>query len=314
MEIGGWLRSLGLQQYEQAFRENDIDADTLRDLTADDLVGLGVTSIGHRRKLLAVIAASRGAASAQITETSSILVSNSVGAERRQLTVMFCDRVGSTALSSRLDPEDMHEIIGAYHRCCAEHITKAGGFVAKYMGDGVLSYFGYPQAHEDDPERAVRGALSLIEAVPKLRTGHDAELLVRISIATGVVVVGDLIGDGSARERGVVGETPNLAARLEALAEPGQLVISQSTRRLTGGLFEYRDLGTVALKGFAEPTQAWHVLCASTAESRFYAQHEAELTPLVGREEESELLHRRWRQACEGEGRVVLVSWSAIQN
>jgi class 3 adenylate cyclase/tetratricopeptide (TPR) repeat protein len=221
---------------------------------------------------------------------------------------MFCDLVGSTALSSRLDPEDMREVIGAYHRCCAEQITKAGGFVAKYMGDGVLAYFGYPQAHEHDAERAVRAGLRLVEAVPTLRPGHNASLQVRIGVATGLVVVGDLIGEGAAQEQGVVGETPNVAARLQALAEPGQVVISQRTRRLTGGMFEYQDLGRVALRGLADPTQAWQVVGASTVESRFEAHHGAALTPLVGREEELELLLRRWQRAKVGDGSVVLVS------
>ncbi len=229
-------------------------------------------------------------------------------AERRQLTVMFVDLVGSTALSARLDPEDMREIIGAYHRCCAEQITKAGGFVAKYMGDGVLAYFGYPQAHEDDAERGVRAALALIEAVAKLRARHHAALQVRVGLATGLVVVGDLIGEGDAQERGVVGETPNLAARLQALAEPGQVVISNSTRRLTGGMFEYHDLGKVSLKGLTEPVQGWRVLGTSEVESRFEAQRGAALTPLVGREEELQLLLRRWGQAKAGEGSVVLIS------
>jgi class 3 adenylate cyclase/predicted ATPase len=229
-------------------------------------------------------------------------------AERRQLTVMFCDLVGSTALSARLDPEDMREIIGAYHRCCAEQIAKAGGFVAKYMGDGVLAYFGYPQAHEDDAEQAVRSALALIEAVPNLRVRHDAALQVRVGVATGLVVVGDLIGEGAAQEQAVVGETPNLAARLQALAEPGQLVISNSTRRLTGGMFEYRDLGRVTLKGLGDPVQAWVVTGSSRIESRFEAHHETKLTPLVGREEELELLLHRWQRAKSGEGQVVLLS------
>jgi class 3 adenylate cyclase/predicted ATPase len=221
---------------------------------------------------------------------------------------MFCDLVGSTALSARLDPEDMREIIGAYHRCCADQITKAGGFVAKYMGDGVLAYFGYPQAHEDDAERAVRSGLSLIEAVPKLRASHNAPLRVRVGIDTGVVVVGDLIGEGAAQEQGVVGDTPNLAARLQGRAEPGQVVVSQRTRQLAGGLFDYRDLGKVTLKGLGEPLQAWQVAGASAVQSRFEAHHEASLTPLVGREEELDLLIRRWRQAASGEGRVVLLS------
>jgi len=229
-------------------------------------------------------------------------------AERRQLTVAFVDLVGSTALSAGLDPEDMRDIIGVYHRCCAEIITKSAGFVAKYMGDGVLAYFGYPQAHEDDAERSVRSALELIEAVPKLRTYHDIALQVRVGIATGIVVVGDLVGEGAAQEQGVVGDTPNLAARLQALAEPGQAVISQSTRRLTGGLFEYGNLGRVTLKGLPDPVQAWQVLRESAVQSRFEAQHEAGLMPLVGREEELDLLLHHWRQAASGEGRVVLLS------
>ncbi|HEV2547215.1 MAG TPA: AAA family ATPase [Stellaceae bacterium] len=227
-------------------------------------------------------------------------------AERRQLTVMFCDLVGSTALSARLDPEDMREIIGAYHRCCAEQITKAGGFVAKYMGDGVLAYFGYPQAHEDDAERAVRAGLALVDAVGQLQASE--RLRVRVGIATGLVVVGDLVGSGEAQERGVVGETPNLAARLQALAEPDVVVIAASTRRLTRGLFEYADLGAVAAKGFAEPVRAWRVLGESAAESRFEALHPAPLTPLVGREEEIDLLRRHWQRAKSGAGQVVLLS------
>ena len=221
---------------------------------------------------------------------------------------MFCDLVGSTALSARLDPEDMREIVVRFHRCCAEQTAKADGFVAKFMGDGVLAYFGYPQANEDDVERAVRAGLALVEAVPKLPTADDAALQVRVGIATGVVVVGDLIGEGAAREQGVVGDTPNLAARLQALAEPGQVVISQSTRRLAGGHFEYRDLGRVALKGISDLVQAWHVLGASAVESRFAAQHETSLAPLVGRDEELELLLRRWQRAKDGRGSVVLLS------
>jgi class 3 adenylate cyclase len=198
-------------------------------------------------------------------------------------------------------------IIGAYHRCCTEWIERNGGFVAKYMGDGVLAYFGYPQAHEHDAERAVRVGLSLVEAVPKLTTAAGATLQVRVGIATGLVVVGDLIGEGAAQEQAVVGETPNLAARLQALAELGVVVIASSTRRLTGGLFEYRDLGTVALKGFAENVPAWQVLGAGATESRFEALH-ATTTPLVGRGEEIDLLLRRWEQAKGGDGCVVLIS------
>jgi class 3 adenylate cyclase len=231
-------------------------------------------------------------------------------AERRQLTVMFCDLVGSTDLSARLDPEELREIIRDYHHCCAEAIAKAGGFVAKYLGDGVLAYFGYPQAHEYDAEHAVRAGLALTEAVPKLKTVSGVPLQVRVGIATGVVVVGDLLGEGAAQEQAVVGETPNLAARLQALAEPGAVVIASSTRRLTRGLFEYRDLGTVALKGFAEDVPAWQLLGAGSAESRFEALH-ATTTPLIGRDEEIDLLLRRWDQAKKADGSVVLISGEA---
>jgi len=224
---------------------------------------------------------------------------------------MFCDLVGSTALSARLDPEDMREIIGAYHRCCAEQVTKAGGFVAKYMGDGVLAYFGYPQAHEDDAERGVRSALSLIEAVRNLPTAHDASLRVRVGIATGLVVVGDLIGEGDAQERGVVGDTPNLAARLQGSAEPNTVVIAESTRRLLGNLFELEDLGSQSLKGIGGPVRAWAALRPRSMDSRFEAMHATGVTALVGRDEEGEMLHRRWQRAKAGEGQVVLLSGEA---
>ncbi len=232
-------------------------------------------------------------------------------AERRQLTVMFCDLVGSTALSARFDPEDMREIIGAYHRCCAEQITKAGGFVAKYMGDGVLAYFGYPQAHEDDAERAVRSGLTLVDAMSRLKTGHDAVLQVRVGIATGLVVVGDLIGEGAAQEQAVVGDTPNLAARLQGIAEPNTVVIADSTRRLLGNLFELEDLGPRDLKGIGGQVRAWVALRPSSMESRFEAMHATGVTALVGRDEESETLHRRWQRAKTGEGQVVLLSGEA---
>ena len=219
---------------------------------------------------------------------------------------MFCDLVGSTALSARLDPEDLREVIGAYHRCVAKVIGRGGGFVAKYMGDGVLAYFGYPRADEHDAERAVRAGLELVEKVAGLDTVAAAPLQVRIGIATGLVVVGDLIGQGASQEQAVVGETPNLAARLH-LAEPGTVVIAPSTRRLTGGLFEYEDLGAVELKGLGTPVMAARVVRGSAAESRFEALHGRDLTPLVGRDEELALLQRRWQQAKAGEGRVVVL-------
>ena len=207
-------------------------------------------------------------------------------AERRQLTVMFCDLVGSTAMSARLDPEEMRGIIGAYHRCCSELIERNGGFVAKYMGDGVLAYFGYPQAHEHDAERAVQAGLAIVEAAPKLVTLAGSPLHVRVGIATGLVVVGDLIGSGEAKERGVVGETPNLAARLQAIADPDTVVIAEGTRKLLGNIFELQDLGAKDLKGIAMPARAWAALRPSSAESRFEALHTAALNALVGRDEE----------------------------
>src|SRR5919199_446001 len=241
-----------------------------------------------------------------VGEPSAWPSARSPSAERRQLTVMFCDLVGSTALSARLDPEDLREVIAAYHKCVAEVVGHFGGFVARYMGDGVLVYFGYPQAHEDDAERAVRAGLALVEAVGRLGTREALEA--RVGIATGLTVVGDLIGSGVAQEHGIVGETPNLAARLQALAEPGSIVVDPLTRQLTGSLFECCDLGLVDLKGLPRPVQVARVLGERKVESRFEAFHPAALTPLVGREEEIELLLRRWRQIRQGEGRVVLIS------
>ena len=312
MDIGGWLRRLGLEQYETAFRENHIDDIVLPRLTAEDLKDLGIGSIGHRRKLLDAIALLRGdtATQAPPPEAPSTLPNSAQDtAERRHVTVMFSDLVGSTALSARLDPEDLREIISAYQKCVAETVQRFGGFVAKYMGDGVLVYFGYPQAHEDDAERAVRAGLELIQAVGGLKSG--APLQTRVGIATGLVVVGDLTGSGSAQEQAVVGETPNLAARLQGLAEPNTVVIAEGTRRLLGNLFELEDLGAKDLKGITDPVRAWAALRASSAEGRFEALHTTGLTALVGREEELELLVRRWSRAKTGEGQAVLLSGEA---
>jgi class 3 adenylate cyclase/tetratricopeptide (TPR) repeat protein len=307
-QIADWLRKLGMSEYAERFAENDIDASVLPELTDQDLKDLGV-SLGHRRKMLRAIR-DLGDVSVAVTASPAPVAAEPArreDAERRQLTVMFTDLVGSTALSTKLDPEDMRLVIGAYHKCVAETVARFDGFVAKYMGDGVLVYFGYPHAHEDDAERAVRAALNLVEAVPKLAMNAGSPLQVRVGIATGLVVVGDLIGSGAAQEQAVVGETPNLAARLQALAEPGAVVIGSGARRLTGGLFEYRDLGAFELKGFAENVPAWQVLREGAAESRFEALR-VTTTPLVGRDEEIDLLMRRWEQAKQGEGCVVLIS------
>jgi predicted ATPase/class 3 adenylate cyclase len=304
--ISDWLEKLGLSEYAQCFVENDIDFTILPDLTDQDLEKIGIVSLGHRRKMLRAIAELEGPALTASQAPAKRELRDE--AERRQLTVMICDLVGSTALSARLDPEDLRGVIGAYHTCIAEVIGRYQGIIARYMGDGVLVYFGYPQAHEDDAEQGVRAGLALVDAVANLRTDFDAALKVRIGIATGTVVVGDLIGEGAAQEQAVVGETPNLAARLQAAAEPGTVVISASTRRVTGGLFEYCDLGPVALKGWTEPTPAWQVVGASGAASRFEAQHTTKLTPLLGRDDEIEVLSRRWRDATQGEGRVVVLT------
>jgi len=315
MDIVVWLRSIGLGKYEAVFRENDIDETVLPSLTHENLKELGVASFGHRVKLLDAIAAlrsdasDRGPSSELKTAPAATSAAPEDRAERRQVTVMFSDLVGSTALSARMDPEDLREVISAYHKCVAETVRRLDGFVAQYLGDGVLVYFGYPEAHEDDAERAVRAGLELIAAVIALKT--QAALQTRVGIATGLVVVGDLAGSGQAQERRIVGETPNLAARLQGIAEPNTVVIAEATRRLLGNLFELKDLGARALKGVAEPVRAWVALRASTVESRFEALHPSGLTALVGREEETELLLRRWSRARSGEGQVVLISGEA---
>jgi class 3 adenylate cyclase/predicted ATPase len=276
----------------------------LPELTEADLEKLGVV-LGHRKRMLRAIAAFETRA-----PTRPAAASPAEGAERRQLTVMFCDLVGSTALSARLDPEDLREVLGAYHTAVAAEVERLGGFVAKYMGDGVLIYFGYPQAHEDDAERALHTGLALIDRISPLHT-QGATLAVRIGIATGLVVVGDLIGSGDSQERGVVGETPNLAARLQAMAEPNTVVIGEATRRLVGELFEYRDLGFVELKGLTDRVAVSQVLRPSAIESRFEALRTAQLSPLVGREEEIELLLRGWRRVKESDGQLVVISGEA---
>jgi class 3 adenylate cyclase len=308
VDIAAWLRGLGLEQYQPAFRANEIDEKVLPSLTSEDLREMGVVPIGHRRRLLDAIAAlSDGLPAAEATPVAAAAPAATAQAERRQLTVMFCDLVDSTALAARLDPEDLREVIAEYHRVVATVVAQFDGFVAKYMGDGVLVYFGYPQAHEDEAERGVRASLACIDAVGRLDV-KSVKLQARIGIATGLVVVGDLIGEGSAQEQSVVGETPNLAARLQALAGPDTVVIAASTRRLVGDLFEVRDIGPVEVKGITAPVPAWQVLRPSAVASRFEALRGSALTPLVGREEEIDLLLRRWARAKAGDGQVVLVS------
>ena len=309
-DVARWLQDLGLAQYARTFGDNDIDLEVLPHLSEHDLEKLGV-SLGHRKKMLHAIAALAGRSQPPLGASTAAPGAASrprAEAERRQLTVMFVDLVGSTELAGRLDPEDMGAVIRTYQACCSEAVERWDGHVAKYMGDGVLAYFGWPQAHEDEAERAVRAGLAIVEALARLETSAGDRLAARVGIATGLVMVGELIGAGTAQEQTVVGETPNLAARLQALAAPGSVVVSHVTRRLLGGLFELADLGPQRLKGFAGPLSAWRVEGEGLAEGRFEALHGQHLTPLVGREHELGILLERWAWAKDGDGQVVLLS------
>jgi class 3 adenylate cyclase/predicted ATPase len=313
MDIAGWLSSLGLGRYATTFAENEITPEALPHLSDADLKELGLR-IGARKLVLAAIAelgkadVSRPETAVRVEPTAGRGSASRPEAERRQLTVMFVDLVGSTALSGRLDPEEMGEVIRRYQNTAAGMITRLDGHVAKFMGDGVLAYFGWPRAHEDEAERAVRAGLAITAAVAKLTTPAKEPLAARVGIATGLVVVGDLVGEGAAQEEAVVGETPNLAARLQSLTEAGGVVVAGPTRRLLGERFELVDLGTHDLKGFARPVQAWQVDGESRAEGRFEALHGMRLTPLVGRDQELALLLDRWQRAKDGGGQVVLLS------
>src|SRR4051794_35931739 len=313
MDVAAWLRALGLDQYEAAFRANDVDAKVLPTLTVDDLKDLGITSVGHRRQLLIAIArlwddgAPVQAARLAGDHPASIPAADAVshGGERRQLTVMFCDLVGSTALSEKLDPEELRPLLHAYRTRCGDVIARYDGFVARYVGDGILTYFGWPAAHEDDAERAVRAALEIVETIRRASTTEA--LSVRIGIATGPVVVGEPAGVGN-QAKLAVGSTPNLAARLQGLAIADQIVIATSTRRLVGNTFDLSDLGEYGLKGIAEPVHAWRVEHLAVTESRFDAHHTGTgLTPLVGTDEEVDLLLRRRSPAKDSECQEALL-------
>ena len=319
-DIRAWLDGLGLGQYAEPFEENDLDLDLVPDLRDSDLEKLGVASMGHRKKLLRAIETLRAQAPSPNTaakasptvhqEPSAGALSGSQ-AERRQLTVMFCDLVGSTALSARLDPEDLREVLRHYQDAVAGVVTRYGGHVAKYLGDGVLAYFGWPQAYEDQAERAVRAGLDTVDAVSALEPRSDVALNARIGVATGQVVVGDLVGEAGREAGAVTGETPNLAARLQQLAEPDQVIIGATTHRLLGRALELADLGKHDLKGFPEPVPAWRVVGEGQMESRFDASHGLALTRFIGREQEIALLLERWQRAKDGEGQVVLLSGEA---
>jgi class 3 adenylate cyclase/tetratricopeptide (TPR) repeat protein len=305
-----WLESIGLGEYAQRFAENAIDFSILRDLTDQDLKELGVL-LGHRRKMLRSIAGLGEASNVLAGPATEPKAEARDEAERRHLTVVFCDLVGSTALSTSLDPEDMWRVVGSYQAAIAAVIGRYQGMIAQYMGDGVLAYFGYPVAQEDSAVQAVRAALEIVDRVATLRTDVGTALQVRIGIATGTVVVSKLLVSEISAEQATIGETPNLAARLQTLAEPGTILICPSTRQLTGGYFNYRDLGPLSLKGWSRPIAAAQVLGTSGVESRFEAMHANKLPSLFGREEEIDLLSRRWRQATREEGRVVVLTGEA---
>ncbi|WP_456780291.1 MULTISPECIES: adenylate/guanylate cyclase domain-containing protein [unclassified Bradyrhizobium] len=302
-QIAEWLEKLGLGQYALRFAENGIDLGVLPELTDEDFDRLGVL-LGHRRKMLRAIA--------DLNQAELIAAPVSPhDAERRHLTVMFCDLVGSTALSARLDPEDMWEVIRAYRAACAQVITTYDGAVARFIGDGILAYFGYPRAHEDDAERAVRAGLDVIAAIGKLETRAEEGVAVRIAIASGLVVVGDLVSGGASEEQALVGDAPNIAARLQSLAEPGVVVVAASTRRLLGNLFTLRNLGRREVKGISEPIAVWAVEGEPASESRFEAVRTARSIGFVGRKAEIEFALSRQQLAWQGQGQAVLISGEA---
>ena len=309
VDVARWLAEQGLGHHAEAFAANGIAGDVLRDLTDTDLKELGL-NLGDRKRLLKAIAAlDSGPTQNRIMPAEAIATAAIPReAERRQLTVTFVDLVGSTALSRRLDPEEMSQVLRDYQNTVAGEIACFEGHVAKFMGDGVLCYFGWPTAHEDAAERAVHAGLAIVTAVERLLLAVAERLAARVGIATGLVVVGDLVGTDEARERTVIGETPNLAARLQGVAAPGQVVVADGTRRLVGGLFEVQDLGEQSLKGFGEPVRVHRVIRPGVAEGRFEALHGASLAPMVGREQEIAVLTDRWRRAEAGEGQVVLLS------
>ena len=307
-DLRNWLESIGLGQYADLFAQNDIDRDVLADLGERELKSLGV-SLGHQKKLLKALAEqdrSHIARTDRASEVQRLAASATVKPELRHLTVMFCDLVGSTALSAQLDPEDLREILRAFQRCSSDSIRQYGGHIARFLGDGVLAYFGFPQAREGDAEGAVNAGLKRVESVAAITSVR--QLQVRIGIATGLVVAGDLIGEGSAAEFALVGDAPNLAARLQGLADPNQILVAASTRRLLGRLFELADLGDHDIRGFDKPVRVWRVLRPGTVVSRFEARQTSNLSSLIGRGDELSLLEEKYRKASHGHGQLVLLS------
>ncbi len=310
MDIDAWLRSLGLDNYSSAFREHRIDAEMLLGMSGEDLKELGVTALGDRKRLLAAIAAMASGGAAPASAPSPVPPVHGFTAERRQLTVMFCDLVGSTALSRQLDPEDLQELIRSYHGVVTSAVEPFDGRVAQFLGDGVLVYFGYPRAHEDDAERAVRAALNVLTKLAQHSSG-DTPLQTRIGIATGRVVVGEIGAGTAAAERSASGETPNLAARLQSQAKPGEIIIADETRQLVGESFKLDELNALELKGFAVPVRAWRVQGQQGVQSRFEAQRGRSTHGLVGREGELAQLLQSWEDTRGGVGAVVLLGGEA---
>jgi class 3 adenylate cyclase len=310
MDVRTWLSSLGLDQYEAVFRAHRIEPDVLPELTDQHLIDIGIP-LGHRLRILRAVRQLTSDASGTAWPVAAVEAPAQDGAERRHMTVMFCDLLGLTTLTSQLDPEDMADLIRAFQGAVTAAVARFDGHVAKWVGDGATIYFGYPRAHEDDAERAARAGLALLKAVAVLRRERGAAIDMRIGVSTGLVVVGELIGEGEARERGVVGDTANLAARLRSLAESGTIMISQSTRQLLGNKFELKALGPQTLKGFNAPVAAWLILSERENVSRFEASRSGALTPFIGREQEIAVLVERWDRAAKGEGQVALLSGEA---
>jgi len=305
---------MGLGKYTEVFVENEVEMGDLPHLTEEDLRELGLP-MGPRKRILIAVSDHSPAVPVGDLPRDHSSAASAGEAERRQLTVMFCDLVGSTRLSRQLDPEELRDINRIYQDAAKAAIERYEGYIARYMGDGVLAYFGYPRAHEDDAERSIRAGLELVEAVANLdrnaARGHAVDLAVRVGIATGPVVVGDIVGEGASQESAVIGETPNLAARLQAIASPNSIVIASGTHDLAAGGFEYRDLGRHDVKGIEEPVHAWRVIAPVSVEGRFEAVHRTGLTTFVGREQEIGLLLERWRAAKEGDGQIALLSGEA---
>ncbi|WP_425085199.1 AAA family ATPase [Ruegeria profundi] len=300
-EIERWLSKHGLAKYASAFADNEIELGDLTELTDEDLVTIGLPLGPRRRFMKAVRATTDGNARPHNTALGASIV-----AERRQLTVMFIDLVGSTEISQRVDPEDLAEVLRLFKETCAASVADFDGQIASYYGDGIMVFFGFPLAHEEDPERAIRAGLRIIREVPEIRT--HAKLQVRIGIATGLVVVGDLRGEKMFEDGTAMGETPNLAARLQAMAEPGTMIVSPRTHQLAGGAFDYVLQGSFKLKGFTKEVEAWQVTGARDTDSRFRRVEGAALGPLIGRITEYETLSDKWKLARKGEGQIVLVS------